>query len=171
MDFSVNIFVHHFRPTKQHKKLKILSKNNPQEANEEQKMMLKSDDLNLTTDERIALEVYGALKSKKTKKAAALQDDDSEEEPDDVPMNTVQDLHTEEAEERRAITYQMSKNKGLTPKRSKLARNPRVKHRVKFAKAKVRRKGQVREVRKEIKKYGGELSGINARVKKGTKLS
>ena len=65
----------------------------------------------------------------------------------------------------------MEKNKGLAPKRSKLQRNPRVKHRVKFAKAKVRRKGQVREVRKETKKYGGEMFGINARVKKGVKLA
>ena len=77
----------------------------------------------------------------------------------------------DESEERRAITYQIAKNKGLQPKRSKLNRNPRVKHRVKFQKAKVRRKGQVREVRTEVKKYGGEMSGINARVKKGVKLS
>ena len=77
----------------------------------------------------------------------------------------------DESEERRAITYQIQKNKGLQPKRSKLNRNPRVKHRVKFQKAKVRRKGQVREVRTEVKKYGGEMSGINARVKKGIKLS
>ena len=77
----------------------------------------------------------------------------------------------DESEERRAITHQIAKNKGLQPKRSKLNRNPRVKHRVKFQKAKVRRKGQVREVRTEVKKYGGEMSGINARVKKGVKLS
>ena len=51
-----------------------------------------------------------------------------------------------------------------------MQRNPRVKHRHKFEKAKIRRKGQVREVRKEVKKYSGELTGINARVKKGVKL-
>lgn len=38
---------------------------------------------------------------------------------------------------------QMAKNKGLTPKRKKIDRNPRVKHREKFRRAKVRRKGQV----------------------------
>ncbi len=37
----------------------------------------------------------------------------------------------------------MSKNKGLTPKRKKIDRNPRVKHREKFRRAQVRRKGQV----------------------------
>jgi hypothetical protein len=36
---------------------------------------------------------------------------------------------------------------GLTPKRNKLQRNPRVKNRVKFEKAKKRRKGAVREVK------------------------
>ena len=76
----------------------------------------------------------------------------------------------EEGDERRGITYQIAKNKGLQPKRSKLQRNPRVKHRHKFEKAKIKRKGQVREVRKETKKYAGELSGINARVKKGVKI-
>lgn len=38
---------------------------------------------------------------------------------------------------------QMAKNKGLTPKRKKIDRNPRVKHREKFKRAKIRRKGQV----------------------------
>merc|ERR1711913_149102 len=68
------------------------------------------------------------------------------------------------------ITYKIAKNKGLTPKRSKLQRNPRVKNRVKYAKAKVKRKGAVREVRTEVKKYSGEMFGINARVKKGVKI-
>jgi U3 small nucleolar RNA-associated protein 3 len=77
----------------------------------------------------------------------------------------------DDGDKRRGITYEMSKNKGLMPKRSKLQRNPRVKHRVKYEKAKVRRKGQIRAVRTEVKKYGGELSGINKRVKKGIKLA
>eukprot|EP00096_Caligus_rogercresseyi_P010524 TRINITY_DN3876_c0_g1_i2.p1 TRINITY_DN3876_c0_g1~~TRINITY_DN3876_c0_g1_i2.p1 ORF type:complete len:163 (+),score=54.79 TRINITY_DN3876_c0_g1_i2:171-659(+) len=81
------------------------------------------------------------------------------------------DENEEENEERRAINYKIAKNKGLTPKRNKLQRNPRVKHRVKFEKAKIRRKGQIRTVRTEVKKYSGEISGINARVKKGIKLA
>ncbi|KPM08188.1 something about silencing protein 10-like protein [Sarcoptes scabiei] len=55
----------------------------------------------------------------------------------------------------------MKKNKGLTPKRKREQRNPRVKYRKKFEKATVRRKGQVREPRKELKKYSGEFTGIN----------
>ena len=121
----------------------------------------------LTMDEKIALEVYEAMKSKKSKISNEIQEDSGDE-----PMETNENNpENEEFEERRAITYQIAKNKGLQPKRNKLNRNPRVKHKVKFQKAKVRRKGQVREVRTEVKKYGGEMSGINMRVKKGIKLS
>lgn len=44
---------------------------------------------------------------------------------------------------KRAITYKMAKNKGLTPHRKKELRNPRVKHKLKFRKALIRRKGAV----------------------------
>uniref|UniRef100_A0A1A8MTD1 UTP3, small subunit (SSU) processome component, homolog n=1 Tax=Nothobranchius pienaari TaxID=704102 RepID=A0A1A8MTD1_9TELE len=71
---------------------------------------------------------------------------------------------------KRGITYQMAKNKGLTPKRKKIDRNPRVKHREKFRRAKIRRKGQVRDVRREETRYSGEASGIRAGVKKSVKL-
>ncbi|XP_029007672.1 something about silencing protein 10 [Betta splendens] len=71
---------------------------------------------------------------------------------------------------KRGITYQMAKNKGLTPKRKKIDRNPRVKNKEKYRRAQIRRKGQVREVRREESKYSGELSGIRAGVKKSIKL-
>lgn len=89
---------------------------------------------------------------------------DSEEEQEDEAEEMGDD------EERRQITYQMSKNKGLTPHRKKELRNPRVKHRNKFRKALIRRKGAVRTVRKESKRYGGEVSGIKASTKKGIKI-
>ena len=41
------------------------------------------------------------------------------------------------------LLFQIEKNKGLTAKKRKELRNPRVKHRMKFKKAKIRRKGQV----------------------------
>ena len=71
---------------------------------------------------------------------------------------------------KRGITYEMEKNKGLTPKRKKELKNPRVKHRMKYRKAKIRRKGQVREPRKELQRYGGELSGIKSAVVKSVKF-
>lgn len=59
----------------------------------------------------------------------------------DEKDNTVLNMN-EEA--KRAITYQIAKNRGLTPYRKKELRNPRVKHRNKYRKAKIRRKGAVR---------------------------
>ncbi|CAN2388171.1 5.8S rRNA [Pristimantis euphronides] len=89
-----------------------------------------------------------------------------------VEKETIVEAPSEEMDPnaKRGITYQIAKNKGLTPKRKKIDRNPRVKHREKFRRAKIRRKGQVREVRKEETRYSGEISGIRAGVKKGIKL-
>lgn len=94
----------------------------------------------------------------------AKQSDSEEEEPEEEQEEFGED------DERRQITYQMSKNKGLTPHRKKELRNPRVKHRNKFRKAIIRRKGAVRTVRKEVKRYSGEVSGIKATTKKGIKI-
>jgi U3 small nucleolar RNA-associated protein 3 len=127
----------------------------------------KRDQL-LTGDEQMAIEMFEATQNKRKKKKKEEEEETDESEEATGPVD-----EGEEGDEdnRRLITYQIQKNKGLTPKRSKLQRNPRVKHRHKFEKAKIRRKGAVREVRKENKKYGGEISGINARVKKGVKLA
>ncbi|VEN34309.1 unnamed protein product [Callosobruchus maculatus] len=89
-----------------------------------------------------------------------LSDDGKEQEED----------YTDDKGEKRAITYQMAKNKGLTPHRKKEHRNPRVKHKLKYRKAIIRRKGAVREVRKELKRYDGEISGIKASVTKSIKI-
>ncbi|XP_011860857.1 PREDICTED: something about silencing protein 10 isoform X2 [Vollenhovia emeryi] len=88
----------------------------------------------------------------------------------DKKDNTALNINEEEEAIKRAITYKMAKNRGLTPYRKKELRNPRVKHRNKYRKAKIRRKGAVREVRKELTRYAGEISGINIGVKKGIKL-
>ncbi|XP_011502566.1 PREDICTED: something about silencing protein 10-like [Ceratosolen solmsi marchali] len=71
---------------------------------------------------------------------------------------------------KRAITSQIGKNKGLVPHRKKEQRNPRVKHRNKYRRAKIHRKGAIREIRKENNKYKGEISGIKASVKKSIKI-
>lgn len=84
--------------------------------------------------------------------------------------NSIEEQALEDQNAKRAITYQIAKNRGLTPRRKKIDRNPRVKHREKFRRAKIRRRGQVREVRREEQRYSGELSGIRAGVKKSIKL-
>ena len=145
----------------------------------------------LTLDEIKAVELFKAIKSKKSKKEEELGIESEVEDPAGSELDveetedtrTIQDgeaeptyndgnenIGDEDEEEKRAITYKIAKNKGLTPKRSKLQRNPRVKNRMKFEKAKKRRKGAVREIRDQSQKYGGEVSGINKRVKKGVKI-
>ncbi|XP_053949501.1 something about silencing protein 10 [Anastrepha ludens] len=93
---------------------------------------------------------------------------DDAEEGDE--MEVTDGVQEADEDTRRGITYQIAKNKGLTPARKKELRNPRVKHRNKFRKALVRRKGAVRTVRKETKRYGGEISGIKATVSKSVKF-
>lgn len=73
---------------------------------------------------------------------------------------------------KRAINYAIAKNKGLTPKRKKEVRNPRVRKRKKFDE-KQKKLGSIRQVYKggEGKGgYGGELTGIKANVVKSIKL-
>lgn len=73
---------------------------------------------------------------------------------------------------KRKITYKIEKNKGLTPKRGKDVRNPRVKKRKQYE-AKQKKLKSMKPVWQggEPKGgYQGELSGINTRVIKSTKL-
>jgi len=84
-----------------------------------------------------------------------------------------QDVVNETAEEeirRRTVTDQILRNRGLTPHRKKELKNPRVKHRLKYRKAKIRRRGQIRPVRNELTAYAGEMSGIRAAVKRSVRL-
>ncbi len=64
----------------------------------------------------------------------------------------------------------IEKNRGLTPHRSKALKNPRKKHRIKFAQANVRRAGQVQPMREKSAGYGGEATGIKARISKSRRL-
>ncbi|XP_067413131.1 something about silencing protein 10 [Emydura macquarii macquarii] len=131
----------------------------PEISNSEAAAKEPRDDSEL--DEEAALKYYREMEEKMKLKRKRREDQNAMEE--EVVLE-------EDPNKKRGITYQIAKNKGLTPKRKKIDRNPRVKHREKFRRAKIRRKGQVREVRKEEQRYGGELSGIRAGVKKSIKL-
>ncbi|NXS97923.1 SAS10 protein, partial [Jacana jacana] len=115
-------------------------------------------------DEEAALEYYNVMEEKLKLKRKRTEEREALEEGEDGA------LEGEDPSKKRGVTYQMIKNKGLTPRRKKIDRNPRVKHREKFRRAKIRRKGQVREVRRELQRYSGEHSGIRAGVKKSRKL-
>jgi U3 small nucleolar RNA-associated protein 3 len=72
---------------------------------------------------------------------------------------------------KRGASYQIMKNKGLKAHKSKLNRNPRVKKRLQYRKAVIRRKGQVRDVRVgEAGKYGGETTGIKSNLTRSRKI-
>nr|CCA22680.1 conserved hypothetical protein [Albugo laibachii Nc14] len=72
---------------------------------------------------------------------------------------------------KRGATHQIVKNKGLKAHKSKLNRNPRVKKRMQYEKAVIRRRGQVRDIRKgEAGQYGGERTGIKANLTRSRKI-
>ncbi|CAG8700361.1 10576_t:CDS:2 [Dentiscutata erythropus] len=71
---------------------------------------------------------------------------------------------------KRQINYQILKNKGLTPHRKKEQRNPRVKHRNKYEKAKKKIKSIKRVFSQQEGSYGGEKTGIKTGLSRSTKL-
>ena len=72
----------------------------------------------------------------------------------------------------RNVNYDIMKSKGLTRKRKKIDRNPRVKHREKYRKAQIKRNSRVQEFKEGPKaKYSGEQTGIKAGLIKSTKLT
>lgn len=86
------------------------------------------------------------LLSDNTDEEVSMDEDlDTEEKYNGESATDEKDIiqNTNEEKVKRAITYQMAKNRGLTPYRKKELRNPRVKHRNKYRKAKIRRKGAV----------------------------
>ncbi|XP_064385432.1 something about silencing protein 10-like [Halichondria panicea] len=87
------------------------------------------------------------------------------------PVTELQPIQEfEDGGDKRPITYQISRNKGLTPRRSKEQRNPRVKHRKRFKKAVEKRKGQVLPVVSEMSRYGGESTGIRSNLSRSVKI-
>lgn len=72
----------------------------------------------------------------------------------------------------RAISKTILKNRGLVPHKAKINRNPRAKKRKQYDEAIKRRKGTVREVRRdEGHKYGGEGTGIKSGISRSRKLA
>ncbi|KAH9392611.1 PREDICTED: something about silencing protein 10-like [Rhagoletis zephyria] len=145
--------------------LELLAKSIAQKG--EKLVFVSKEPAKETANDEEQIETAGV--SKTTKKSSASLDDDDDLDEDDFEGDEGEE-EEEEGDGKRAITYAMEKNKGLIPKRKREQRNPRVKYRKKFDRATQRRKGQVREPRKEVKKYGGELTGINARTVKSVKF-
>eukprot|EP00163_Fabomonas_tropica_P016225 TRINITY_DN29190_c0_g1_i1.p1 TRINITY_DN29190_c0_g1~~TRINITY_DN29190_c0_g1_i1.p1 ORF type:complete len:713 (-),score=260.64 TRINITY_DN29190_c0_g1_i1:65-2203(-) len=76
-------------------------------------------------------------------------------------------------DDKRQIGYNISKNRGLTRYRKKEDKNPRAKKRKQYEKAKIKRKGQVREhdTKSARQAYGGESTGIRKDVTRSVKFN
>ncbi|CAN7986718.1 unnamed protein product, partial [Ixodes hexagonus] len=159
----------------------VISKDNAKEVQTKAKEKKLKTKRKLTKDEETILDLYAASRKKVRFENSSESGEDAEKsemgedlggEEDDNDVDDDQGGMEEGAmgDERRGITYQIAKNKGLTPKRKKEYRNPRVRHKMKYRKAKISRRGQVREARTELQKYGGEVSGIRAGVTRSIKM-
>ncbi|XP_065675938.1 something about silencing protein 10-like isoform X2 [Hydra vulgaris] len=128
------------------------------------KKLSKMKQSNASLDNIDPLEYYNMVKEQAENEKRLKLSKNQNDEPADK-----EDEELDE-EAKRKITYEMSKNKGLIRKRRKELKNPRVKHRMKFKKAVIKHKGQVREVKKEINRYGGEITGIKSSLARSTKI-
>ncbi|CAG8451367.1 13614_t:CDS:10 [Acaulospora colombiana] len=111
-----------------------------------------NDDINAAIDIGSEDDFYKAVKNaKKAAKEKTIQSEKSEiiYEDETLPDGA-----------KRQINYQILKNKGLTPRRKKEQRNPRVKHRSKYEKAKKKIKSFKRVFTQLEGSYGGEKTGI-----------
>ncbi|KAF9913078.1 hypothetical protein BX616_010168 [Lobosporangium transversale] len=73
--------------------------------------------------------------------------------------------------DKRSISWQILKNKGLTPHRKKEQRNPRVKHRNRYETAKKKIKSVKRVFTRLEGAYGGEKTGIKTGLARSVKFS
>ncbi|KAG0270117.1 hypothetical protein DFQ27_000418 [Actinomortierella ambigua] len=76
-----------------------------------------------------------------------------------------------DANDKRSISWQILKNKGLTPHRKKEQRNPRVKHRNKYETAKKKIKSVKRVFTRLEGAYAGEKTGIKTGLARSVKFS
>ncbi|KAJ1962191.1 something about silencing protein 10 [Dipsacomyces acuminosporus] len=86
-----------------------------------------------------------------------------------VEANEAEDAAVDD-DAKRNINYQILKNKGLMPRRTKEQRNPRVKRRMRYEKAKKKINSSVAQVRQLDGSYGGEATGIKSNLTRSTRL-
>jgi len=71
---------------------------------------------------------------------------------------------------KRTLTNQMLKNRGLTPKRKKDIKNPRVKKRVKYEDAQKKLKHISKKGTEQMATYQGERTGIKTNLSRSVKI-
>mmetsp|Transcript_6978 Transcript_6978/g.17097 ORF Transcript_6978/g.17097 Transcript_6978/m.17097 type:complete len:496 (+) Transcript_6978:437-1924(+) len=129
-----------------------------------------SDDGIASDDELDEDEEEPTAPSSKVQRKALRREARKKETAKKVPHKYTFKDNIAEGEQRRA-SVDILKNRGLTPYRKKDKKNPRVKHRTKFASAVKRRRGAIREYKgQNMSGYGGETTGINKRATKSVRL-
>lgn len=129
---------------------------------------VRGDDQNANDGEEYYQTISSKSHAKKTEKAARAA---AHAEAAKEGRVFIEDIAADSSG-KRAITYEISKNKGLMPRRKKEVRNPRVKKRMKYDE-KMKKLGSMRQVYKggEGKSgYAGELTGIKTNVVRSVKL-
>lgn len=155
------------RPRKRKKELQLLNKNKSAKIEEKKKQQLMSLLKEpVESDDKKPMNDKSKRKGDTTNVLEASSDEEQEtQEPEKEEASKELD-----PDEKRSIGYGIAKNKGLMPYRRKDQRNPRVRYRNKYAKKLKRRKGQVQGVRKELERYGGEMTGIKSHTVKSIKI-
>lgn len=128
-------------------------------------------------DEKLALEYYNSMTEAKKRNKADRQAQGAE--INEISLEDIMALEGGEegdadaaASSKRAISYQIMKNKGLTPHRKKENRNPRVKRRNRYESAmkKLKTFKRVAVDRSKMGGYGGEMTGIKTSLARSVKL-
>ncbi|KAG0242129.1 hypothetical protein BGW41_004752 [Actinomortierella wolfii] len=107
-------------------------------------------------------EVVAAKAAKKAARKALSEEFTSETSYEDTSIDP---------NDKRSISWQILKNKGLTPHRKKEQRNPRVKHRNKYEAAKKKIKSVKRVFTRLEGAYAGEKTGIKTGLARSIKFS
>ncbi|CAD5216461.1 unnamed protein product [Bursaphelenchus xylophilus] len=120
-------------------------------------------------EEAKAQKIASVIETQKKVEHEVNEEDDEEKEVfvegwDDYENGAEQEV------EKRGINYQIEKNKGLIQKRKKGTEHSRIKRRLQYKKALVRRRSQIPDVKRELQKYTGEARGIRASTVKSIKI-
>ncbi|KAG0371272.1 Sas10 C-terminal domain-containing protein [Gamsiella multidivaricata] len=117
-------------------------------------------------EEREGVDYYQeVINAKEAKKAARKALNESLEKSTSFEDTSI------DPSDKRSISWQILKNKGLTPHRKKEQRNPRVKHRNKYEAAKKKIKSVKRVFTRLEGAYGGEKTGIKTGLARSVKFS
>ncbi|KAJ2657354.1 something about silencing protein 10 [Coemansia sp. RSA 1199] len=126
-------------------------------------------DLDDHDDSAPADDYYAEIVQRKQRAAAAKEARVQDQWRRMADANAAQDAAVDD-EAKRSVNYQILKNKGMMPRRSKDNRNPRVKRRKRYEKAQKKLSSSTAQVRSQDGNYGGEATGIKSSLSRSTRF-